>query len=259
MKICYKCGEERNESEFHKDKKFKDGLSRRCKLCVKQYQNENRDHILKKQREYNSLPIRKEKRIRDKEKIRIRAKAYYEKNRGKVIEYSKNYHAKNIDKRRAYYSNNSNKISEYRKKNSKKRADQCKEYRKRNPNRVIEYEKMYSVKRKSTMKIRRKTDLLFRLKENLRSRIYKAIKSRGYIKNGNTHKMLGESCEFIRDRLESMFSEGMDWGNYGDWHIDHIIPLASAKNEEDMIRLCHYSNLQPLWKLENLIKSKKVA
>mgnify|MGYP002132731409 FL=1 len=49
----------------------------------------------------------------------------------------------------------------------------------------------------------------------------------------------------------------MTWDNYGDWHIDHIIPLNSAQTEEDLYKLCHYSNLQPLWALDNLKKGSK--
>lgn len=54
-----------------------------------------------------------------------------------------------------------------------------------------------------------------------------------------------------------MFINGMNWNNYGMWHIDHIKPLYSAKNENELIELCNYKNLQPLWAKDNLIKGKK--
>lgn len=50
----------------------------------------------------------------------------------------------------------------------------------------------------------------------------------------------------------------MNWDNYGKWHIDHIIPLASAKTEEEMCNLFHYKNLQPLWASDNFRKSDKI-
>jgi hypothetical protein len=50
----------------------------------------------------------------------------------------------------------------------------------------------------------------------------------------------------------------MSWENYGKWHVDHVIPLASAKTPEDLIKLCHYTNLQPLWAIENILKRDKL-
>ena len=57
-----------------------------------------------------------------------------------------------------------------------------------------------------------------------------------------------------------MFTPEMNWSNYGKfgWHIDHIIPLDSANTEDEMYKLCHYTNLQPLWWSENLSKGHKV-
>jgi len=50
----------------------------------------------------------------------------------------------------------------------------------------------------------------------------------------------------------------MNLDNQGKWHIDHIIPLSSAKTEGEFYELCHYTNLQPLWAENNIKKSNKI-
>ena len=50
----------------------------------------------------------------------------------------------------------------------------------------------------------------------------------------------------------------MTWENYGEWHIDHIIPLDSANDENELYSLCYYTNLQPLWGNENIRKGAKI-
>ena len=85
-----------------------------------------------------------------------------------------------------------------------------------------------------------------------------AFKSKGYSKNTKTQKMLGVDWEVCRAHIERQFTKGMNWDNYGEWHIDHIIPLASAKNEKQLIKLCHYRNLQPLWAEDNMSKSNNI-
>lgn len=95
----------------------------------------------------------------------------------------------------------------------------------------------------------------------LRGRIYKAIKAK---KNSKLHKsqdLIGCKVDFLMGYLESKFQTGMTWENYGfeGWHIDHVRPCASfdlSKSEEQ--KACfHYSNLQPLWKRDNLSKGSK--
>jgi hypothetical protein len=51
----------------------------------------------------------------------------------------------------------------------------------------------------------------------------------------------------------------MTWDNRSEWHLDHIIPLSSAKTEEELYKLCHYTNLQPLWAVENMKKGNKIV
>lgn len=70
--------------------------------------------------------------------------------------------------------------------------------------------------------------------------------------------MLGCDYGTLAAHLESKFTEGMDWSNRGKWHIDHVMPLASAKTEDELTALCHYTNLQPLWAYDNLSKGAKV-
>lgn len=100
-------------------------------------------------------------------------------------------------------------------------------------------------------------DELYRIKCSIRSRLHLILKNKGMIKSASTEKILGCSFEFLISFLETKFVDGMSWENYGDWHVDHIIPLSSSITEEDLYKLSHYSNLQPLWAKDNLKKSNK--
>jgi len=154
-----------------------------------------------------------------------------------------------------YYSNNKNDIrlsqKEYYNVNKEKirtqQNDYFKEYRIKNKIKLNEYSKN-----------RRRNNPLYKLKNILRTRIYYFLKSKKFIKNKNTEEIIGCSYIYFKEYLELLFKDNMNWENHGEWHIDHIIPLDSAENEEDIIKLCHYSNLQPLWAIENKIKSNKI-
>lgn len=100
---------------------------------------------------------------------------------------------------------------------------------------------------------------LEKLKNSLRVATNRALKGRGFTKCASTKDILGCDWETLKSHLESKFTDGMNWENQGKWHIDHIIPLASAATEHDVIRLCHYTNLQPLWAIDNLKKGAKLV
>jgi hypothetical protein len=99
---------------------------------------------------------------------------------------------------------------------------------------------------------------LFRMKYALRARLRAALLRVGGIKNQRTTDVLGCSIDAFRAYLETRFRPGMSWNNYGEWQIDHITPIASAKTESEMLRLSHFSNLQPLWKTENQSKGARI-
>ena len=105
----------------------------------------------------------------------------------------------------------------------------------------------------------KKNNPIFKLTCIVRSRVITFIKSHNVNKTNQTFKIVGCSPEFLKEHLEKQFTEGMSWDNHGvyGWHIDHIIPLSSAKTEEEVYKLCHYTNLQPLWANDNLTKSNK--
>lgn len=101
-------------------------------------------------------------------------------------------------------------------------------------------------------------DPLFKLKRNLSKRTYAIFKNKEITKNNSTNMLLGTNINNIFNHIENKFTEDMSWDNYGKWHIDHITPLASATTEKELITLCHYSNLQPLWAKDNLQKGCKI-
>ena len=189
----------------------------------KAYREANKD----KEKAYNKAyrEDNREKREANKEKTKAYNKAYREDNREKVNAKSKAYYEANKEKVKAYKEDNREKVNAYYKAYKKQRRD---------------------------------TDPLFKMKLNLGNRTYQAFKGGGYKKNSKTAETLGASYQEAFDHLEKRFTEGMEWSKHGKWHIDHIVPLSSAKTKEELIYLCNYTNLQPLWARDNLVKGAKL-
>jgi hypothetical protein len=117
-----------------------------------------------------------------------------------------------------------------------------------------EYAKNNRDKDRERYRRRMESDPLFRLARSMRARIYNALVGKN---KKPSFSFVGCSVLELKEHLEKQFKEGMDWNNYGTWHVDHIKPLSSAKDPEEIVTLCHYTNLQPLWATENIIKSNK--
>ena len=93
--------------------------------------------------------------------------------------------------------------------------------------------------------------------DNLRTRIWHVLKDN--IKSGHMIELLGCSVEQLKQYLEKQFTVGMSWSNYGKWHVDHIKPcvLFNLSLSEEQQKCFHYTNLQPLWAVDNKSKGKK--
>lgn len=127
-----------------------------------------------------------------------------------------------------------------------------KEYLLKNIDKIREY-------RKNLEKRKRNNDSLYKLKHNLRVRTCEYFKITKVTKRNKTFNMIGITPSELKNYIENKFTDGMTWDNYGEWHIDHIIPLNSVDSEEDIIKLCHYTNLQPLWAADNIRKKDKTV
>jgi len=153
------------------------------------------------------------------------------------------------------------KEKKYREIHKEKQAVNTARWRENNKERIKINKHQYYLKNKKRFLERRKNNLQERLKHSLRSRLHSAIKYNTH-KAGSAVKDLGCTLEELRIHLESKWQEGMNWDNYGlrGWHIDHIKPLDDfdLEKREELLKACHYTNLQPLWAKDNLAKNNKV-
>lgn len=171
----------------------------------------------------------------------------------RVVEWRESNKERYREYRREYSNLNREKINDYKKNH-------------RHSNRDLYIEKYNDNKEQIRIKYREwwknkyYSDELFRFKNNTRNLISRSFKRSRAVeprKCYRTEELLGCSIIDFRDHIKSLFTEGMTFDNYGEWHFDHIIPISSAKTQEDVERLCHFTNFQPLWAIDNLRKSNK--
>lgn len=190
-------------------------------------------------------------------------------------EYHKKYYAANREKlhrqRQEWAARNRERVKKSQLESRKRRRDALKEtsraFYRANKEAKLAYQKAYRAAnpekvRKNARRYRKKLlreDINFRLRHQLACRVKDALK-KGYKKAAKTESLLGADIPFVRAWLEAKFLPGMSWENYGTWHIDHIRPCASFDlTAPEQQKLCfHYSNLQPLWALDNLRKGSRL-
>lgn len=254
MKTCTRCKEYKSLEHFTKDKKIKDGHARYCRPCRSVMRKEAypryRDKMIAKSKEYreeNPEKVAATKRRcyeAKKEEYLAKNKQYYQENREQALARHAEYRAKNRAKIRA-------RDNAYKRANRKELSKKQVEYQRRVADRLNEYSRNY-------VRERRKRDKLYALRTNIRGRFRYELAKRGETKQIKANKYLGCTWLELREYLESQFANGMTWDNYGEWHVDHIVPLAIAENREQLIKLCHYSNLRPLWAFDNISKGAKL-
>lgn len=254
MKKCSCCKVEKDKSDFTKNKSNSDGLEIYCKPCRKVKKQEsylrNRDVNLLRQKLYREAnpekvsEVKKLSRLKKIDQYKERAKAYRIANKESLLKSEKIYREINKDVIKA-------RNSKYKSKNRIALSQKQSKYQKLNANMLNAYRRQY-------IKQRRSTDRMFAVKLNMRTRFKFELAKRGEERSIKANEYLGCSWVFLRDYLAQKFTDGMSWNNYGEWHVDHIMPLASATTRGDLIKLCHYSNLQPLWAFDNLSKGAKI-
>ena len=202
MKICKKCLENKNLSDYSTDRNSKDKLKNTCKKCCS-----------------------------------IKNAEWCKNNKEKRTEYHKSYKVQNEEHLKNYNLKH-NKDFKY----------------KHGISRHTLWDRENKSRRKELLQSRLKNDPVFALKYKLRSSLNAIFRYKGYTKKHKSHDILGCSYEEFKQHLESKFEPWMSWENRGlyngelnhGWDIDHVIPLSIAKTEEELIKLNHYTNLQPL-------------
>lgn len=200
--------------------------------------------------EYNRKSAERFKKWKEKhpEKYQESILRYQENNREKILERGKKWQKENREK--AYKTS-----LDYRNRDREHVNQLGKESRER-----TKVERLG--RRRIRAKERKQIDPLYKMSEAIRVSISSSFKRKNkYKKPKKTEEILGCSIKFFIDYLLNLYPEKnlkyTDFHRYG-YHIDHIIPLDSAKSAEEIIKLCHYTNFQPLWWRENLSKSNKI-
>ena len=238
----------------------------------KQYRLDNKKKLLEQSKKYyldnkeKQKKYAKQYRLNNKEKIKKGQKKYWEKNKEKLI-------PQNRERYREYYKDPEirkkllKQAKKSRLKHREKKLVYSKKYRTENKEKINKKIREWYYKNKDKVKQRIKiynkvyrNTLHYKIKDNMRKRIKTALKKDGGKKTKRTMKLVGCTVEQLKQYIERQFKPGMSWDQRSLFHIDHIIPCASF----DLTKLSqqkkcfHYTNLQPLWAIDNIKKGAKL-
>lgn len=247
VRICKTCGIEKPIDDFRKTlhkKNNKYYYRNKCRKC------ENEENLVKSKEYYQ------------KHKKEINKRNYERcKNNENYIKYRKEYYKK-------YKELHKNEISARRKERYKNNIEKEREYKKKyyytHQEQIKAQDKIYYQRNKKTIlqkqREKRKNDSKFKVKKQIRTMIWNSFNRNGHTKKKKSEKILGCSLDYFYNYLLQTFKEnyGYEWDKIEPVHIDHIKPISLATTEEEVIKLCHYTNLQLLKAHDNLQKSNKV-
>ena len=243
VKICSYCNLEKDIDSFDKSKRSNDGFCGTCKSCRKIIKQKSEN---KKQTPPNIKEKTCKKCGETKAVNCFGVKLSMSDGYRNVCNICRNLSAKE-------YYNNKEKTYEDRVKQKlymrerRKKLSNNEDYKeKRNKNNRLYYNK---VKNKGDYKI----------KKAWRRLLTRSVKNLKHSKIDNTINELGYSYEDLKKRIECQFQDGMSWDNYGEWHIDHKKPLSLFNENTSPKTVNSLSNLQPLWKIDNLKKGSNMG
>lgn len=190
----------------------------------------------------------------DKVKVRAYYRSYYLAHRERIKARSKAYYLAHLERRKitdaAYREAHREEHRVYARAHYEANRE---EYRAN----MRAYNALHLKERATREQRRRLEDMNYRLACNLRVRMAMAIRQDN--KAGSAVRDLGMSIPEFREYIQARFEPGMSWENYGEWHLDHIRPLASfdLTDREQFLQVAHYTNYQPLWGPDNSAKGAK--
>lgn len=256
MKVCSACKVEKPLTEFYKTSVPKcKGYKYSCKSCEsernKKSREKHKERVSQKAKEY---------RAANREKLLDAKRKWDIENREHVVNYTKEYREKNIDILREKSRVRSRNIP----KDKKREADA--KYRQKHLEKLREFDRQRNktperreyIKANRLKKLESRPEL--RVIESMRSRVRVVLKEYQTAKVKSSMKLFGCDPLFLRQWIESQFEPNMTWDNYGEWHVDHVIPVSAFNMlDKQHQELCfHYRNLQPMWGAENTKKSNKI-
>jgi hypothetical protein len=197
---------------------------------------------------------------KNKDKKRESDRRYRESHREQIKKMHSDWRERNREhvnekSRENYYKNpeaHKKRVERYKESHKEQIKEANKKYRIENKDKRTEYETN-----------RRKNNPKHRFRSSFISLIRHYLRKHGYNRKKTTWEIVGCDFESFLEHIVNQFEEGMTLENYGHhngcWNIDHIIPISTAKTDDDLERLNHYTNLQPMWATENFHKSNKTS
>lgn len=269
-KACTKCGEVKPLSEFSKRYDYPDKYQSHCNDCAKRRSAEH--YIKNKERRLAQIS---KQRKENPEVRRLSQKIYVEKNKDYLLEYQREWAARNPEKvkskqekYRAAHSKERNaaarvRDAKVRRENPEIARERSARWIKNNPEKFREWRKNWRSNNSEKIKA---SSLTYRstphgkISDRIRAGIKKGLKLGGKM-GKKTFDALGYSPDELKIHIEKQFVGGMSWNNTKDWHIDHILPLDMFRFDTvdcpDFKAAWSLTNLRPIWAKENLLKSNK--